>query len=79
VADIAETSIRLAAQPDITLTELRVWLARQKVLVGKSSITRFLNDLDLTIISIITFKKSLHAAEQDRPDGGAQSMAPNAS
>jgi len=39
---------RIAEQPDVTLAELRVWLARQKVVVGKSSIARFLNHLDLT-------------------------------
>jgi transposase len=39
---------RIAERPDITLAELRVWLARRKVVVGKSSIARFLNHLDLT-------------------------------
>jgi transposase len=59
----------IAECPDITLAELRVWLARRKVVVGKSSIARFLNHLDLT------FKKSLHAAEQDRPDVAAARRA----
>jgi transposase len=34
-------------QPDITLTELKVRLAKNKVSVGKSSISRFLNHLKL--------------------------------
>src|SRR5204862_7480388 len=49
-------------QPDITLAELETRLAKKKVLVGKSSISRFLDHLELP------FKKSLRAAEQDRPD-----------
>lgn len=39
---------RIAERPDITLAELRVWLAARKVVVGKSSIARFLDHLDLT-------------------------------
>jgi transposase len=39
---------QIAECPDITLAELRVWLPRRKVVVGKSSIARFLNHLDLT-------------------------------
>jgi transposase len=35
-------------QPDITLAELKVRLAKKKVSVGKSSISRFLNHLKLT-------------------------------
>jgi transposase len=34
-------------QPDITLAELETRLAKKKVLVGKSSISRFLNHLKL--------------------------------
>jgi transposase len=34
-------------QPDITLAELETRLAKKKVLVGKSSISRFLNHLEL--------------------------------
>src|SRR6266849_1559250 len=34
-------------QPDITLAELEARLAKKKVLVGKSSISRFLNHLKL--------------------------------
>lgn len=38
----------IAERPDITLTELGVRLAKQKISVGKSSIARFLDHLDLT-------------------------------
>jgi transposase len=38
----------IAERPDITLAELRVRLAKQKMAVGKSSIARFLDHLDLT-------------------------------
>src|SRR5713226_4764738 len=34
-------------QPDITLAELEIRLAKKKVLVGKSSISRFLDHLEL--------------------------------
>lgn len=37
----------VAEQPDITLAELKVRLARKKVTVGKSSISRFLHHLKL--------------------------------
>ena len=37
----------VAEQPDITLAELESRLAKKKVLVGKSSISRFLNHLKL--------------------------------
>jgi hypothetical protein len=56
-------------QPDITLAELETRLAKKKVLVGKSTISRFLDHLELP------FKKSLRAAEQDRPDGAAARKA----
>lgn len=54
----------LAEQPDITLAELKVVLAKRKVMVSQTSIFRFLCHLKLS------FKKSLHAAEQDRPRRG---------
>src|SRR6202166_371338 len=57
-------------QPDITLAELEARLAKKKVLVGKSSISRFLNHLKLRPL-----KKSLQAAEQDRPDVAAARRA----
>jgi transposase len=37
----------IAEQPDITLAELKVRLAKKRVTVGKSSIARFLNHLKL--------------------------------
>src|ERR1700730_17717259 len=42
----------IGEQPDITLAELEARLAKKKVLVGKSSISRFLDHLELP------FKKS---------------------
>jgi transposase len=38
----------VAAQPDITLAELKTKLAKQKVMVGQTSIFRFLRHLKLT-------------------------------
>lgn len=38
----------VAEQPDITLAELGIRLAKKKVTVGKSSISRFLHHLKLT-------------------------------
>lgn len=38
----------IAEQPDITLAELGIRLAKKKILVGKSSIARFLDHLGLT-------------------------------
>jgi transposase len=55
----------VAEQPDITLAELEDRLTKKKITVGKSSISRFLHHLKLP------FKKSLRAAEQDRPDVAA--------
>jgi arginine repressor len=55
----------VAEQPDITLAELKALLAKEKVTVGQSSISRFLRHLNLRL------KKSLRAAEQDRPDVAA--------
>ncbi len=37
----------VAEQPDITLAELKVRLAKKKITVGKSSISRFLHHLKL--------------------------------
>ena len=51
----------VAEQPDSTLAELQVRLAKENVNVSQSAISRFLHHIDLTL------KKSTHAAEQDRP------------
>jgi transposase len=59
----------VAEQPDITLAEIGARLAKKKISVGKSSISRFLHHLKLR------FKKSLRAAEQDRPDVAAARRA----
>jgi transposase len=59
----------VAEQPDITLAEIKAVLATERVTVGRSSISRFLHHLKLR------FKKSLRAAEQDRPDVAAARKA----
>src|SRR5258708_3235188 len=59
----------LAEQPDIALAEIKAILATENVMVGQSSISRFLHHLNLR------FKKSLRAAEQDRPDVAAARKA----
>jgi transposase len=56
----------VAEQPDSTLAELQVRLAKEKVKVSQSGISRFLHHIKLTFK-----KKSLHAAEQDRSDVAA--------
>jgi transposase len=60
----------VAEQPDSTLAELQVRLAKEKVKVSQSGISRFLHHIKLTFK-----KKSLHAAEQDRPDVAAARKA----
>ena len=50
------------AKPDITLAELRAQLKARKIKVGQTSIFRFLNHLGLS------YKKTVHASEQERPD-----------
>ena len=59
-----------SGKPDITLAELKAVLAKEKVTVGQSSISRFLHYLNLRFK-----KKSLRAAEQDRPDVAAARKA----
>ncbi|MGC2834760.1 MAG: IS630 family transposase [Methylocella sp.] len=59
----------VAEQPDSTLAELKARLAKKKVKVSQSGISRFLHHIKLT------FKKSIHAAEQDRPDVAAARKA----
>jgi transposase len=60
----------VAEQPDSTLAELQVRLAKEKVKVSQSGISRFLRHINLTFK-----KKVLHAAEQDRPDVAAARRA----
>src|SRR5664279_5216828 len=60
----------VAEQPDITLAELVTQLAKKRITVGKSSVSRFLHHLKLSFK-----KKSLRAAEQDRPDVAAARKA----
>ena len=53
---------RLAEKPDLTLRALRAELAARGIVVSNYAVWHFLKAQG------ITFKKSLHAAEQDRPD-----------
>jgi transposase len=53
---------RLAAKPDVTLRALLAELAERDVLVSYGAVWNFF------ATEGISFKKSLHAAEQDRPD-----------
>src|SRR5277367_5919407 len=50
----------VAEQPDSTLAELQIRLAKESVNVSQPAISRFLHHIDLTFK-----KKSIHAAEQD--------------
>ncbi|WP_253637939.1 MULTISPECIES: IS630 family transposase [unclassified Bradyrhizobium] len=60
----------IAAEPDLTLEEIRARLRSQrKQKAGIGSIWRFFDRHS------ITFKKTLHAAEQDRPDVAAERAA----
>jgi len=52
----------VAEQPDVTVTELWRKLTALGIKVGRSAVGRFLQRLQLT------FKKTLRAAEQCRPD-----------
>ncbi|MGH8865462.1 MAG: IS630 family transposase [Burkholderiales bacterium] len=57
----------VAAEPDLTLAEIRDRLAGQRdLVVSVAAVWRFLEGRDLR------FKKTLHAAEQGRPDVAAQ-------
>ena len=60
----------VAEQLDSTLAELQSRLAKEKVEVSQSGISRFLHHINLTFK-----KKSVHAAEQDRPDVAAARKA----
>jgi transposase len=60
----------LAAEPDLTLEEIRVRLRSEgKQKAGIGSIWRFFDRHN------ITFKKTLHVAEQDRPNVAAERAA----
>jgi transposase len=52
----------VTAQPDLTITELWRKVAGLEINVGRPAVGRFLRHLQLTV------KKTLHAAEQERPD-----------
>lgn len=57
----------IARQPDLTLLEIQARLGRAGIKVAASSVFRFLQHLGLSFK-----KKTLHAAEQDRPDIAAK-------
>ena len=59
----------VAAAPSATLAELQRQLSERGIIVGRSSIDRFLKRLRLS------FKKTLCAAEQRRPDVAAARLA----
>ena len=59
----------VAAQPDLTITALWKKLTVLDIKVGRSAVGRFLLHLKLT------YKKTLHAAEQERPDVQAARLA----
>ena len=59
----------LRARPDLTISELLQELSGAGIKVGRSSVGRFVGRLDLT------YKKTLRAAEQQRPDGAAARRA----
>ena len=55
--------VRIAAQPDLTLEEMRRELAEQRgLVVGYGTVWRFFDREKQT------YKKTLHATQQDRPD-----------
>ena len=59
----------VAAQPDLTITELWKKLTALEIKAGRSAAGRFLRHLKLT------YKKTLHATEQERPDVQAARLA----
>jgi transposase len=59
----------LRARPDLTISELWHELTGAGIKVGRSSVGRFVERLELT------YKKTLHAAEQQRPDVAAARQA----
>jgi transposase len=59
----------VSAQPDVTLSELQARLARRRWLSAKPRFSAFFG------ILVSLSKKSLHAAEQDRPDVAAARKA----
>ena len=59
-------------QPDITLAELETRLAKKKVLVGKSSISRFLNHLKLPFKKKSAGRRAGSARRRRRTQGPAE-------
>ena len=69
----AELVRRLVAeQPDITLAELKAVLAKRKVTVGKSSISRFLHHLKLPFKKKSAGRRAGSAGRRRRPKGVAK-------
>ncbi|MGH6845573.1 MAG: IS630 family transposase [Methylocella sp.] len=64
-----EVRALVAEKPDLTITELWQKITALGIAVGRSAVARFLLHLQLRL------KKSLHAAEQERPDVKAARIA----
>lgn len=62
----------LAEQPDITLAELKVILAKRRITVGQTSIFRFLRHLKLTFKKKPARGRAGPAGRRSRPRGLAQ-------
>ena len=65
----------VAEQPDITLAELKAVLAKEKVTVGQSSISRFLHHLNLRFKKKSTGRRAGPAGRRRRTQGLAKAAA----
>lgn len=65
----------VSAQPDITLAELKVKLAKQKVKVGQSSIFRFLRHLKLSFKKKPARRRARSAGRRRQASGLAKTAA----
>jgi transposase len=65
----------LAQQPDITLAELKVMLAKRKVKVGQTSIFRFLRHLKLTFKKKPARRRARSTGRRGRSQGFAKEAA----
>jgi transposase len=64
-----QTERWITERPDITLAELRALLTKQKIVVGKSSIARFLDHLDLTFQKKLCTRQNKTGQTWPRPVG----------
>jgi transposase len=65
----------LAEQPDITLAEFQAALAKRKVTVGRSSVSRFLHHLNLRFKKKPAGRRAGPAGHSRRPEGLAKAAA----